>query len=133
MGWHAWLARQWGTRGPEGRWRAQTPRFIDVSKVGDCDHLGDTCGRRRPCEGSRNNLKAMGDLILCGQCRDKKVGMAEFDRIGYNLAFGVSINKFEAAVQLQGWTNVEAILGTKVPRPARYWLSMDEDATTNWP
>ncbi len=44
--------------------------------------------------------------------------MAELDRIGDNLAFGVSVDKFEAAVQLQGWTNVEAILGTKVPRPA---------------
>jgi hypothetical protein len=59
--------------------------------------------------------------------------MAEFDCIGDNLAFGVSVDKFEAAVQLQGQTNVEAILGTKVPRPARCWLSMDEDATTNWP
>jgi hypothetical protein len=75
----------------------------------------------------------MDDPILCGRCRDGKVGMAEFDCIGDNLAFGVSVDKFEAAVQLQGWTNVEAILGTKVPRPARFWLSMDEDVTTNWP
>jgi hypothetical protein len=59
--------------------------------------------------------------------------MAKFDRIRDNLAFGVSVDKFEAAVRLQGWTNVEAILGTKVPRPARCWLSMDEDPTTNWP
>jgi hypothetical protein len=49
------------------------------------------------------------------------------------LAFGVSIDKFEAAVQLQGWTNVEAILGTKVSRPLRCWLGLDEDPTTNWP
>ncbi len=58
--------------------------------------------------------------------------MAEFEHIGDNLAFGVSIDKFEAVGQLQGWTNIEAILGMKVPRPARCWLSMDEDATTNW-
>ncbi len=105
----------------------------DVSKVGNCVHLGDTCGRSRPCKGSGNNLKAMDDSILCGWCRDGKVGIAEFDCIGDNLAFGVSVDKFEAAVQLQGWTNVEAILGTKVPRLARCWLSMDEDAKTNWP
>jgi hypothetical protein len=108
------------------------PRFEDVSKVGNCIHLGDTCGRRHSSEGSSNKLKAINDSILCGQCRDGKVGMAEFNCIGYNLAFGVSIDKFEAAVQLQGWTNVEAILGMKVPRLSRCWLSMDEDATTNW-
>jgi hypothetical protein len=59
--------------------------------------------------------------------------MAEFNCIGDNLAFGVSVDKFKAAVQLQGWTNVETILGTKVPRPLQCWFSMDEDATTNWP
>jgi hypothetical protein len=109
------------------------PRFKDVSKVGDCVHLGDTCGRHHPCKGSSNNLKAMEDLILCGRCRDRKVGIAEFNCIGDNLAFGVSVDKFEAAVRLQGWTNVEAILGRKVPRPSRCWLSMDEDVTTDWP
>ncbi len=45
--------------------------------------------------------------------------MAEFDHIGDDLAFGVSVDKFEAAIRLYGWTNVEAILGTKVPRLAR--------------
>jgi hypothetical protein len=64
---------------------------------------------------------------------DRKVGMAEFDCIKDDMAFSVSVDKFEAALQLQGWTNVEAILGTKVPRPSRCWLGMDEDATTNWP
>ena len=59
--------------------------------------------------------------------------MADFDHIVDNLAFGVSIDKFEAAVQLQGWTNVEAVFGTEVQGPARCWLSVDEDATTNWP
>jgi hypothetical protein len=74
------------------------PRSKDVFKVGNCVHLGDNCGRHHPCKGSGNNLKAMDNLILCGRCRDRKVGMAEFNRIGDNLAFGVSIDKFEAAV-----------------------------------
>jgi hypothetical protein len=133
MGRHTWTARHQGTHGLEGQWRVQMPRFKDVLKVGDCIHLGDTCGRRRPCKGFGINLKAMNNSILCEQCRDGKVGMTEFGRIGDNLAFGVSVDKFEAAVQLQGLTNVEAILGTKVPRLARCWLSMDEDVTTNWP
>jgi hypothetical protein len=59
--------------------------------------------------------------------------MAELDCIGDNLAFDDSIDKFEAAIQLQGWPNVEAILGIKVPRPSRCWLSMNEDVTTNRP
>jgi hypothetical protein len=75
----------------------------------------------------------MDNSIVCGQCRDRKVGMAEVDHIRDNLTSSVSVDKFEAVVRLQGWTNVEVILGTKVPRPARCWLSMDEDATTNWP
>jgi hypothetical protein len=44
----------------------------------------------------------MDDLILCGWCRDRKLGTAVFDHIRDNLAFGVSVDKFEAAVQLQG-------------------------------
>jgi hypothetical protein len=103
------------------------PRFEDVSKIGNCIHLGDTCGRHRPCDGSGDILKAIDNSIHCGWCRDRKVGMAEFDCIGDNLAFGVSLGKFEAAVQLQGWTNVDAILGPEVPRLSRCWLSMDED------
>jgi hypothetical protein len=104
------------------------PIFKDVSKVGDCVHLGDTFGRRRhPCDGFGNNLKAMDDSIFCGRCRDGKVRMAEFYCIGDNLAFGVRVVKFEAA----GWTNVEAVLGMKVPRPSRCWLGMNEDATTS--
>jgi hypothetical protein len=76
----------------------QKPRFEDVSKVGNCVHLEDTCGRHRPCKGSGNDLKTMDDLILCGQCRYGKVGMAEFDRTANNLAFSVSVDKFEAAI-----------------------------------
>ncbi len=45
MGGHAWTARQLGTHGLAVRWCMQMPRFEDVSKVGNCVHLGDTCGR----------------------------------------------------------------------------------------
>ncbi len=48
------------------------------------------------CSG--NNLKAMDDSIHYGQCRDREVGMAEFNRIGDNSTLGVHINQFEAAV-----------------------------------
>jgi hypothetical protein len=86
-------------QGPAGWWHAYMPRFKDVSKkVGNCVHLGDTCGRRCPCKGSGDNLKAMYNLILCGQCRGGKIEMVEFNCIGDNLAFGVSIGKFDAAV-----------------------------------
>ncbi len=133
MGRHAWMASHQGMHGPADQWHTQTPRFEDVLKVGNYIHLGDTCGRHHLCKGSSNNLKAIDDSILCGRCRDRKVGMAEFNCIRDNLAFCVIFDKFEAAERLQSWTNVEAILGTKVPRPSRCWLSMDEDATTNWP
>ena len=63
--WHAWTARQLGTHGLAVRWCMQMPRFEDVSKVGNCVHLGDTCGRNHPCKGSSDNLKAMDDSILC--------------------------------------------------------------------
>jgi hypothetical protein len=42
----------------------------------------------------------MDDSILCGRCRDREVGMVEFDCIGDNLTLGVRIDQFEAAVLL---------------------------------
>jgi hypothetical protein len=92
MGW------QWGMHGQEGRWRGQAPGFKDISKVGNRLHQGDTCRRCCSCECSSNNLKAMDYLILCGQGRDREVGMAKFDHIGDNLTLGVCIDQFEAAV-----------------------------------
>jgi hypothetical protein len=74
------------------------PGFKDISKVGNCVHQGDTCGRCRSCECSGNNLKAMDYSILCGQGRDREVGMAKFDCIRDNLNLGVRIDQFEAAV-----------------------------------
>jgi hypothetical protein len=57
--------------------------------------------------------------------------MAEFDCVRDDLALGVSIDKFEAAVGVHGWTNVETILSMKVPRPTGCWLGMDEDPTSH--
>ena len=57
----------------------------------------------------------MNYSVFCRRSRDGQVGMAEFDCVGDDLALGVRIDELEAAVGIQGWTNVEAILGTKVP------------------
>jgi hypothetical protein len=40
----------------------------------------------------------MDDSILCGWCRDREVGMAEFNCIGDNLTLGVRIDQVEAVV-----------------------------------
>ncbi len=56
----------------------------------------------------------MDDSILCGRCRDGKVGMAEFDCIGDDLALGICIDKLEAAVGFHGWTNVKGSGGKNV-------------------
>ncbi len=90
------------------------------------------CGRCCTREGTCDNLKTMDDSILCGRCQDGKVG-AEFDCIGDDLALGVCIEKLEAVVGFHGWTNVEAILGMKVPRTLGFWLRMDKDARAYWP
>ena len=52
------------------------------------------------------------------------VGIAEFHCIGDDLALGVYNDKLEAAVGIHGWTNVEAILGTKIPRASGCWFGM---------
>ncbi len=41
-------------------------------------------------------------------------------------------DKLEAAVGIHGWTNVESILGTKIPRTSVCRFGMDEDPTTSW-
>ena len=58
--------------------------------------------------------------------------MAEFHRVGDDLAFGVSIDQLKAAVGIHGRTNVKTILGTKIPRASGCRFGMDEDPTTNW-
>ena len=76
-------------------------------------NLGDACGRRRTSKCTGNNLKAVIDSVFSRWSRDGKIGMLEFNCVGYDLALGVCIDKLEAAVGIHGWTNVEAILGTK--------------------
>ncbi len=40
----------------------------------------------------------MDNLIFCGRCMDREVGMENFDHIGDNFTLGVRIDQFEAAV-----------------------------------
>ncbi len=100
-------------------------------EVGNGFNLGDACGRRRTREGTGDSLKAMDDSVLSRWHRDSKVGVAELDCVGDDLAFRVSIDKLEAAVGIHGWTNVESILGPKIPRVLGCRFGMDEDPTTN--
>ena len=72
-------------------------------------------GGDAPVRAPGDNLKAMNDSFLCRPSRDGKVGMAEFNCIRDDLALGICIDKLEAGVGIHGWTNVEAILGTKFP------------------
>ncbi len=76
-------------------------------------------------------MKAMDDSVLSGWRRDRKVGMAELDCVGDDLAFCVSIDELEAAVGIHGWTNVESILCPKIPRASGCRFGMNEDPTTN--
>jgi len=74
----------------------------------------------------------MNDFVFGRWSRDGKIGMTEFNCIEDDLALGVCIDKLEAVVGIHGWTNVEAILGTKIPRASSCRFGMDEDPTTNW-
>ncbi len=81
-------------------------------------------------------MKSVNDSVLSRRGWDGEVGVAEFDCVRDDLAFGVRIDKLEAAVGDHGWTNVEAIFSKKVPGSVGYWLGMDEDPTsyrTKWP
>ena len=48
------------------------------------------------------------------------------------MAFGVGLNEFEASVGVHGRPNVEAFLGTEIPRSMSARVSMNKHATTNW-
>ena len=67
----------------------------------------------------------MNDSIFCRRSRDGQVGMAELDCVGDDLALDVCIDKLEASVGIHGWTNVESILSTKVPRASGCRFGMD--------
>ncbi len=81
--------------------------------------------------GTGHYLKSVNDSVLRRRGWDGEVGVAEFDCVRDDLAFGVRIDKLEAAVEVHGWTNVEAILRTKVPGLVGCWLGMDEDPTSH--
>ena len=100
--------------------------------VGNGFDLGDACGWRRTSNCTGDNLKAMNDSVFGRRSRDGQVGMVKFDCVGDDLALGVCIDKLEAAVGIHGRTNVESILGTKIPRASGCRFGMDEDPTTNW-
>ncbi len=57
--------------------------------------------------------------------------MMEFNSVCNDLAFGITFNQLEAAIQFHGWPNVEAFLGTVVPRAPGGRLGMDKDATSH--
>ena len=74
----------------------------------------------------------MNDPVLCRRSWDGKVEMAEFHCVRDDLALGVSIDKLEAPVGVHSWTNVKAILSTKVLRASGCWFGMNEDPTPYW-
>jgi hypothetical protein len=57
----------------------------------------------------------MDDLIFRRQRGDGTKGMSEFNRVGDDLALGITLDELEAPVRIQRRTNVEAFLGTEVP------------------
>jgi hypothetical protein len=58
--------------------------------------------------------------------------MAKFGSIQDDLAFGVGLDKLEAAVGVRGRANTETWFRVEIPRLSSSRLCMDEDATTNW-
>ena len=59
--------------------------------------------------------------------------MAELHCIRDALALGVRIDELEAPIRVQGGSNVESLLCSKVPQLPSDRFGMDEDRTTNRP
>ena len=57
----------------------------------------------------------MDDFISRGLRGYGTKRMSEFNRIGDDLAFGITLDKLEALVRIHRRTNVEACLGAEVP------------------
>jgi hypothetical protein len=57
----------------------------------------------------------MDNLIFRRWRWDGAIGMPELDRVGDDLALGITLDELEAPVGIQRRTNVEAFLGTEVP------------------
>jgi hypothetical protein len=75
----------------------------------------------------------MDYLVFRGLCRNSDVGVPEFNHVGDDLAFGVSLDKLEAPVAVQCMANLEAFLSAEVLRVTGARFGMDEYPTTNWP
>ncbi len=73
----------------------------------------------------------MNDFISRRWRWDGAIGMPELDRVRDDLAHGITLDKFETPVRVKSRTNVEALLGTEVPRATSGGLSMDKHTTTN--
>ncbi len=108
------------------------PRLQKILQIGNGINLGDACWWRSILEGADHELQAMDDLVLCRGRGDSVVGMTEFNCVRDGLALGVAFDQLEAAIQVQGGPNVEAFLGTVVPRMTGGRLGMDQDASTHW-
>ena len=59
--------------------------------------------------------------------------MVELHCIGDALALGVHVDKLEAPIRVQGGSNVESLLCSKVPRPPCDRFGVDENPTTDRP
>ncbi len=57
----------------------------------------------------------MDDFVLGRGSRYGVVGMTKLDCVGDDLALGVALDQFETAIRVECWSNVEAVLRTKIP------------------
>ena len=57
----------------------------------------------------------MDDFVFRSWRWNRTEGMSEFDSIRYDLTLGVALDKTEATVRVQCWTNVETSFGAEVP------------------
>ena len=74
----------------------------------------------------------MDNLIFRQGRWDGAVSMPEFDRVGDDLARGVTLDELEAPVRIQCRANVEAFLGTEVSHATSCRFGVYKDTTTNW-
>ena len=111
--------------------RQQTPRFEDISEIGERLKLRNGSRGRRISERIRDGTEAVDNPIVGRWRRDGAVGMAKFNRVRNNLALGVHFDQFEATIRIEGRPNVETFFGAKIPGATRGRLGMDENTTTN--
>ena len=129
---HPWTPWGYDTGGSEVGRSQEAPRFKEFMEIGDGVELGDACRWQCTGNGTGNYLQSMDNLVFQSLQGDSDVLMPEFNCVGYELAFGVGLDKLEAPIGVQGRANVEAFLSTKVPRATGAGFGMDEDTTTHW-